>query len=44
MFYTLTKLQGSQTTVFKAVAKALFYTLTKLQGSQTQIKRNAKRE
>ena len=36
LFYTLTKLQGSQTVenYYKAVMR--FYTLTKLQGSQTE--------
>ena len=36
MFYTLTKLQGSQTNVEEAKVLLEFYTLTKLQGSQTQ--------
>ena len=35
MFYTLTKLQGSQTKYFASEIKDVFYTLTKLQGSQT---------
>ena len=35
MFYTLTKLQGSQTDRTKMENMSRFYTLTKLQGSQT---------
>ena len=34
-FYTLTKLQGSQTTYQPTETSMGFYTLTKLQGSQT---------
>ena len=34
-FYTLTKLQGSQTIQQVFVSYKWFYTLTKLQGSQT---------
>ena len=36
MFYTLTKLQGSQTITMSGMKLDLFYTLTKLQGSQTE--------
>ena len=35
-FYTLTKLQGSQTSLPDISFVSEFYTLTKLQGSQTQ--------
>ena len=35
MFYTLTKLQGSQTANDISAILGTFYTLTKLQGSQT---------
>ena len=35
-FYTLTKLQGSQTDARVSPALSWFYTLTKLQGSQTE--------
>ncbi len=35
-FYTLTKLQGSQTMMEGNINNVTFYTLTKLQGSQTQ--------
>ena len=37
MFYTLTKLQGSQTEVCLLIDLPWFYTLTKLQGSQTSL-------
>ena len=36
MFYTLTKLQGSQTISATDTTDSSFYTLTKLQGSQTR--------
>ena len=36
MFYTITNLQGSQTTLLSNVFCLLFYTITNLQGSQTQ--------
>ena len=36
-FYTLTKLQGSQTMMEGNINNVTFYTLTKLQGSQTNL-------
>ena len=40
MFYTITNLQGSQTTSSFAVMFTPFYTITNLQGSQTWQKQN----
>ena len=37
LFYTLTKLQGSQTAYIPPCLSTVFYTLTKLQGSQTVL-------
>ena len=34
-FYTITNLQGSQTTEWTQKGRLLFYTITNLQGSQT---------
>ena len=34
-FYTLTNLQGSQTSTMLLLTSTMFYTLTNLQGSQT---------
>ena len=38
MFYTITNLQGSQTSAYRAQEICLFYTITNLQGSQTMYK------
>ena len=35
-FYTITNLQGSQTSIQEVLNMAKFYTITNLQGSQTQ--------